>query len=91
MKTKSSIINVMKALCLLWVICCFSSCNYSEKTLIEFNQMKKPVILYDKQKNTFWYSVTLKDGNNDLHKFGNMSSVANWMGDNFQVGDTIRK
>ena len=66
------------------------SCGYSEKTLIELNTMSKPVILHDKHKAIFWYGVTLKDGDNKYHRFGNISSVANWLGENYERGDTIK-
>ena len=91
MKSKKSNLALTKAFFILLVMCCFSSCNYSEKTLIEFNSMKNPITLQYKQKATFWYSVTLKDGDGKIHDFGNSSSLANWIGETYQIGDTIRK
>lgn len=69
----------------------FGGCNYSEETLFEYNAMTKPITLHEKDKLTFWYGVTLKDGNGELHKFGNLSSVANHIGKHYAIGDTLAK
>ena len=81
----------MKPALLIGVVMCCFSCNYSEKTLIEFNKMKNPVVLQYKKKSTFWYSVVLKDGDGKIHEFGNISPLSNWLGETYQIGDTIRK
>ena len=69
----------------------FTGCNYTEKTKIEFDRMPEPVTLHYKEKLTFWHSVVLKDGNGHYHRFGNSSALANYIGDNYQIGDTIPK
>lgn len=66
-------------------------CNYTERTKIEFDRMAEPVTLHYKEKITFWHSVVLKDGNGHYHRFGNSSALANYIGDNYQIGDTIPK
>ena len=68
-----------------------ASCNYTERTEIEFRNMEEPIILQYKVKSTFWHSVTLKDGKGKYHDFGNMSALANYIGDNYEVNDTIPK
>ena len=68
-----------------------TSCNYTERTQIEFKNMEDPIVLQYKEKATFWYGVTLKDGKGKYHKFGNMSALANYIGDNYQINDTIPK
>ena len=81
---------IRNTLYIVLAVVLLQSCGYTEQTLIEFNTMKTPVILHDKHKITFFYSVTLRDGDNRLHEFGNLSSIARWMGDNYEKGDTIR-
>jgi len=68
-----------------------TSCNYTERTLIEFKDMEEPIVLQYKEKDTFFYSVVLKDGKGKCHKFGNISVLANYIGDNYQINDTIPK
>ena len=80
----------LKSLFILCLVICFlSGCNYTEKTEIEFHNMKKPITLQYKSKTTFWYSVALKDGNGAIHKFGNMSALANYLGEHYKINDTI--
>lgn len=62
--------------------------SYTETTVAKYKQMPKPVQLYWKEKNTFWYSVVLKDTNGHTERFGNLSKLANEIGENFNVGDT---
>ena len=53
--------------------------------------MSTPVILYYKDRTSTRYSVVLEDGDGILHRWGNMSSVADSLGINYSIGDTIRK
>lgn len=65
--------------------------NYTERTKQEFNQMKHPIVLKDKTKRTFWYSVILQDGDGKLYKWGNSSKLANSIGELYTINDTITK
>ena len=53
--------------------------------------MKKPITLQYKSKCTFWYSVALKDGNGDIHELGNMNALSNYLGEHYEINDTITK
>lgn len=68
-------------------------CNdsYTERTKYELQNMKEPIILKDKEKMTLWYSVILQDGTGKLYKWGNVSSLANSIGEMYEVNDTIPK
>lgn len=68
---------------------CFDS--YTERTKYELQNMQEPIILKDKSKRTFWYSIILEDGNGKLYKWGNGSSLANSIGELYEVNDTIPK
>lgn len=63
---------------------------YTQKTISQFNQMKKPIVLINKYKRTLWYNVTLKDNNGKIMTFGNSSKLANSIGENYQINDTIK-
>jgi hypothetical protein len=65
------------------------SSSYTKTTMSKYEQMKKPVQLHWKEKNTFWYSVVLKDANGHTERFGNLSKIANEIGEKFNVGDTV--
>jgi hypothetical protein len=67
-----------------------STINYSEKTVNEFNEMKKPVILLSKDDSWVGFGVQLIDGDGKVHYMGNMSSFANGLGSSYNVGDTIK-
>jgi hypothetical protein len=69
----------------------FGCGGYTERTKFELEQMKTPVILINKTKHTLWCSVTLQDGNGKVYEFGNVSTIANSIGDNYSINDTIRK
>jgi len=88
MKTTNFIL--ISVLCFLFVIL-ISNNDYTERTRLEFNQMKQPIILKDKTKLTFWYSVILQDGDGKLYKWGNTSKLANSIGELYQTNDTISK
>lgn len=68
---------------------CFDS--YTERTKYELQNMKEPIILKKKKKMTFWYGVTLQDARGDIYKWGNGSSLANSIGELYEVNDTIPK
>lgn len=63
--------------------------SYIAKTVQTFKKMTPPVTLYYEEKTTFWYSVILKDSTGKLVRFGNLSIIANNIGDNVNVEDTI--
>ena len=54
--------------------------------------MVSPIILFAKAKDEFGlYSVTLLDGNDEVHQFSSMSRFANDIGQTYKKGDTIKK
>jgi hypothetical protein len=63
---------------------------YTEQTIIEIHNLKKPLILKDKSKMTFRYSIIIMDGNNNIHRFGNSSDLANKIGEKYEINDTIK-
>ena len=65
--------------------------NYSEQTSNMLNDMEAPVILLVKADNIGGYSVTLQDATGEAFYMGNMSTVANGIGQNYNVGDTIKR
>lgn len=65
--------------------------SYTEKTVNQFNDLEPPVILHSKSKDLGYYGVVVMDGNNKVHVFGNMSSLADRIGESYMVGDTIKK
>lgn len=81
------------AICLYLVLATvlLTGCNYTERTQIEFDRMPEPIILHYKTKLTFWHSVVLKDGDGHFHRFENTSALANYLGDTYQINDTIPK
>jgi hypothetical protein len=66
-----------------------ASKSYTEKTKVKYQQLTKPIQLYWEEKNTLWYSVILKDAKGTIVRFGNLSKVANYIGKNYQIGDTV--
>jgi len=64
--------------------------SYSERTVKQFNKLKPPVVLFSKSESMVGYGVQLMDGDGVLHYFGNMSSLANGIGDNYKIGDTLK-
>ena len=64
--------------------------HYTQDTIIEFKSMKRPITLQNKSKIMFWYSVELRDGKGNSHCFGNFSSLANEIGEIYQINDTIQ-
>ena len=68
---------------------CFDS--YTERTKYELKNMKEPIILKKKEKMTFWYGVILQDAKGDIYEFENGSSLANSIGELYEVNDTIPK
>ncbi len=68
---------------------CFDS--YTERTKYELQNMKEPIILKKKEKMTFWYGVILQDAKGDIYEFENGSSLANSIGELYEVNDTIPK
>ena len=83
----------------LYMVLCFVlfSCeggeptiSYSERTVTQFNKLKPPVLLFSKSESMVGYGVQLMDGDGVLHYFGDMSSLANGIGDNYKIGDTLK-
>lgn len=65
--------------------------GYTETTVEIFNELTPPVVLFSKAKSMGRYSVTLQDGNGKIHYFGNVSTLANTIGESYEVKDTIKK
>lgn len=65
--------------------------NYTKETESQMRRMKEPIILLAKTKTTFHYSVDLQDATGKLYQWGNMSNLADFIGENYEVGDTIHK
>lgn len=66
------------------------STDYTTETVKQLNAMKSPVILIGKDMSFGCYSVTVRDGNGNIQCFGNISTLANCIGESNQVGDTIK-
>jgi len=94
-----------KTLLILFVILSIYSCNnydtnnrnyairrttYTDISVKEINNLKAPVILIGKSKNLNLYNVLLKDANDSILYIGNMSLVANIIGESYKIGDTIK-
>lgn len=65
--------------------------NYSEETAEELEKLIPPVTLLSKASNFGGYSVSVQDATGNIYYMGNMSTVANGIGENYEVGDTIIK
>jgi hypothetical protein len=63
--------------------------SYTKESVVEYKAMKQPVKLYWKKKNTFWYSVVLIDSSGQKVSIGNMSDLANDIGNKFDIGETV--
>lgn len=100
MRTKFA--NLLKpALLIGAVMCCFSCdfqsrwekmgyANYTEYTVADFNKLKHPVILIGKTKDLGDYSIVVKDANDTIRYYGNVSKMASAFGYSHNVGDTIK-
>ena len=88
--------NIIKSIIcytLITLLCAvlLTSCDYTEETKLTFEGMPEPIVLIHKEKDTFWYDVTLKDGNGKTYFFGNLSTLARTIGENYSINDTIPK
>jgi len=63
--------------------------NYTTYTVAVMNELNPPIVLIGKSSSLGSYGITLKDGNDSIVTFGNMSTLANNIGDGYNVGDTI--
>jgi hypothetical protein len=68
-----------------------SSIDWTKDTVDKFNEMKPPVVLFGKTKSLNLYGVSVMDGNNKIHHFGNKSNFANSIGESYQIGDTLKQ
>jgi len=64
--------------------------DYTHYTVAHINSLTSPVILIGKEKNMGLYNITIKDSNNIIATYGNMSTFANNIGASRQIGDTIK-
>ena len=88
-KSKLELLAVIVAILVATITIKVIKIPYTKKTILKYEQMKKPVQLHWKEKNTFWYSVVLKDANGNTERFGNLSTLANYIGERYNIGDTI--
>lgn len=63
---------------------------YTEQTQDQFNALKSPVVLIGKHKSFGDWGITVKDGRDSVLTIGNMSTLANDIGNYHNVGDTIK-
>ena len=98
---KRKFTNLLKSTLFITVgISCFSCeesrweklgyADYTEYTVAEFNKLKSPVILITKSKDFGLYSITVKDANDSIKYFGNLSNMASSFGETYNVGDTLK-
>ena len=85
----SAITSIFLTLLAFFLLLRIFTNSYTERTKYELKNMKEPIILKDKEKMTFWYSVTLEDGDGEIYKWGSTSGLANSIGEMYKVGDTI--
>jgi hypothetical protein len=78
-------------ICTIVLFILLNSCDYTEKTKQTLRSMPEPITLIYKEKMTLWYSVILKDGQGKTYRFGNVSSLARTIGENYSINDTIPK
>lgn len=89
-KTLVKVIICIVGVCFMGVFTSCENMDYTSKTVIEFNKMEKPVVLFAKSKDYGEYRVTLIDGEGKIHQFGNVSTLANNIGEIYKVGDTLK-
>lgn len=85
------------AICLYLVICVvltgcdnMKTVDYTQKTTEQFNGLNPPVVLFSKTKSMGLYNVSVIDGDGTLHTLGNMSRLANGIGEIYAIGDTLK-
>ena len=81
-----------------YLLLCLVFLGCSDGTYIEqeerFNRMKPPVVLFGKTESTFCtgcWATTLKDGDGNLHQFGDAKHFSQGIGSHYSVGDTLKK
>ena len=63
--------------------------SYTNETKYIYATMKQPVTLTWKEKNTFWYSVVLRDSLGRTERLGSMSKLANGIGWKYEINEVI--
>lgn len=64
--------------------------DYTDYTVADFNKLKHPVVLIGKNKSLGEYSIVVKDVNDTIRYYGNLSSMASAIGYSHNVGDTLK-
>ena len=79
----------MKILFIISLSICLFSCKGTYDK--EFNQLKRPVVLVgkSKQSNNTW-AIVVRDGNGNVKSFSDLSILANCIGNSHEVGDTLK-
>jgi hypothetical protein len=85
--TKNSIILVL----LIILGCDHDRENCTDITIRKFNNLTTPIILFSKTGDMGYNSVILKDGNDSIYFMSNRSFLARSIGENYEVGDTLKK
>ena len=90
---KNSILILMLVLMLALVSCTEYTVkeDYTEESVREFNSLPRPVVLIGKKKSFDLYNITVLDGDGKVYSIGNMSTLANTIGESRNVGDTLAK
>lgn len=90
---KNSILILMLVLMLALVSCTEYTVkeDYTEESVREFNYLKRPVVLIGKKKSFDLYNITVLDGDGKVYSIGNMSTLANTIGESRNVGDTLAR
>jgi len=65
--------------------------SYTDESVREFNSLKRPVVLIGKKKGFDLYNITVLDGDGKVYTIGNMSTLANTIGESRNIGDTLAK
>lgn len=64
--------------------------SYTNQTITEIQNLKQPLVLKDKSKMTFRYSIIIMDKDQNIHSYGNSSDLANEIGKKYNINDTIK-
>jgi len=79
---------------IIFISCCGnteSDETYNEFVQKDINKLKLPIVLIGKGKSMGLYYIVIKDSTGSIRAYGNLSSIANAIGESRSVGDTIIK
>lgn len=84
------LILIFMALIAMLIRCESHQETYSEKCDKALTAMPSPVVILGIHDTWAGYSVTLMDGSGHVETFGDMSTIANTIGQSRHIGDTIK-